>query len=241
MDNEKIGKFIRDLRKAKKLTQQELGDMVGVGGKSVSKWERGINMPDISIINEVSRILDITSDELLNGEFDRKSDNEEYKKKKYKRNTTLAFIFLIILATAITGVLVLYLKNDTHNYFLTSIDEGFSVSGNIEYDKKEYVINIDKIFCNFEECDNLYINDLQYLISLDDTIVYMNNGVHINDFTHINDYLQDKIITINDKYENSVMSYNQFRKLNDASIIIEGYDGDEKQFKYKINLKITDK
>ena len=90
MDNEKIGKFIAKLRKSKNLTQQELGDLVGVGGKSVSKWERGINMPDVSIINEVSKILGITSDELLKGEFDKKSTNEEYKKRKNKRRFGVA-------------------------------------------------------------------------------------------------------------------------------------------------------
>ena len=59
MDNKKIGNLIASLRKSKGLTQQDLGDLVGVGFRAVSKWERGITMPDISIINELSKILEL--------------------------------------------------------------------------------------------------------------------------------------------------------------------------------------
>lgn len=65
MDNRRIGNLISELRKKKGLTQQELGDMVGVGFRAVSKWERGITIPDISIISELSRILGINVDYLL--------------------------------------------------------------------------------------------------------------------------------------------------------------------------------
>ena len=76
MDNKKIGKLIADLRKKQGLTQQELGDKVGVGFRAVSKWERGITLPDITIINEVSRILGISSDELLAGELNTQKHEE---------------------------------------------------------------------------------------------------------------------------------------------------------------------
>ena len=72
MDQEKIGKLIAKQRKMKGLTQQQLGDMVGVGYRAVSKWETGLTMPDISNINELCKILDITSDELLKGELNKK-------------------------------------------------------------------------------------------------------------------------------------------------------------------------
>ena len=65
MDQVKIGKLIARLRKNKNLTQQALGDIMGVGHQAVSKWERGNCLPDISIINKLCEVLDITSDELL--------------------------------------------------------------------------------------------------------------------------------------------------------------------------------
>ena len=49
MDNNKIGKFIASVRKEKNLTQQELGNKLFVTDKAVSKWERGLSLPDISL------------------------------------------------------------------------------------------------------------------------------------------------------------------------------------------------
>ena len=65
MDNKRIGKLISELRKKKGLTQQELGDKVGVGFRAVSKWENGVTLPDISIISELSKVLGINVDQLL--------------------------------------------------------------------------------------------------------------------------------------------------------------------------------
>lgn len=65
MDNVKIGKLIGELRRNKGLTQQELGDMVGVGFRAISKWERGMTMPDISSLVELSKIFGIKTDYIL--------------------------------------------------------------------------------------------------------------------------------------------------------------------------------
>ena len=58
MNQEKIGKFISQLRKEKNLTQEELGEALGVTGKSVSRWENGKTLPDYSVIKELCEIID---------------------------------------------------------------------------------------------------------------------------------------------------------------------------------------
>ena len=68
MDQIKIGRFIADCRKQNKLTQTELADKLGITDKAVSKWERGIAMPDSSIMLEVCEILGVSINELLSGE-----------------------------------------------------------------------------------------------------------------------------------------------------------------------------
>ena len=68
MDQVKIGKFISELRKEKKLTQAQLAEKLGVSQKSVSRWETGKNMPDISLLQLLSSELGITVSELLDGE-----------------------------------------------------------------------------------------------------------------------------------------------------------------------------
>lgn len=76
MNQEKIGKFIAKCRKTKKLTQNELAEKLGVTDRSVSNWENGKNMPDLSLFKPLCEILEITINELLSG--------EELSKEKYQ-------------------------------------------------------------------------------------------------------------------------------------------------------------
>ena len=68
MDQVKIGKYIADKRKAMGLTQVELADKLGMSNKSVSKWERGVCLPDVSLYSELCTILGISINEFLAGE-----------------------------------------------------------------------------------------------------------------------------------------------------------------------------
>ena len=78
MDQEKIGRFIAINRKKKKLTQSDLAEKLGVTDRSVSNWENGKNMPDLSLFKPLCDILDITINELLSGE---NVEEEDYKDK----------------------------------------------------------------------------------------------------------------------------------------------------------------
>ena len=69
MDQLKIGKFIAECRRQKQLTQLQLADKLGITDKAISKWERGIAMPDTSIMLELCDILGISVNEILNGEI----------------------------------------------------------------------------------------------------------------------------------------------------------------------------
>ena len=68
MNQEKIGLFIQENRKKKKLTQEELAELLGVSKNAVSKWERGICLMDMSLLEPLSKILDISINEILAGE-----------------------------------------------------------------------------------------------------------------------------------------------------------------------------
>lgn len=78
MDQIKIGKFIADKRKEKKLTQQQLAEKLGVSDRAISNWENGKNMPDISLFPTISKELNITVNDLMSGE---KVDKKEYQEK----------------------------------------------------------------------------------------------------------------------------------------------------------------
>ena len=74
MDNQKFGKFIKELRKKSNMTQKELGEKLNVTDKAVSKWERGLSFPDITIINSLAETFGITSSEILNAELGKKEE-----------------------------------------------------------------------------------------------------------------------------------------------------------------------
>ena len=78
MDQEKIGKFIAKCRKQRKMTQAELGEKLGVTEKSISNWENGRNMPDLSLFKPLCNELNITINELLSGE---KIGMDKYQEK----------------------------------------------------------------------------------------------------------------------------------------------------------------
>lgn len=60
MNQEKFGKFISELRKEKNMTQEQLAEKLGVSDKSISRWENGNTMPDISLLVELADILNTT-------------------------------------------------------------------------------------------------------------------------------------------------------------------------------------
>ena len=93
MNQEKIGKFIKECRKKQKLTQEELASKLGVTDKAISKWENGRCLPDVSLFEKICKELDITVNELLSGESlnekklssqNRRSSNEFSRQNKTK-------------------------------------------------------------------------------------------------------------------------------------------------------------
>lgn len=77
MDNKKIGLFIAEKRKNQNLTQKQLADKIGVTDKAVSRWETGKGMPEVSLLQPLSKALGVSLCELLNGEAVEQNDNSK--------------------------------------------------------------------------------------------------------------------------------------------------------------------
>lgn len=69
MDYSKIGKLIFDLRKENHMTQKELADRLSLSDRTISKWERGLGCPDVSLLNELSKVLGVHVEKLLAGDL----------------------------------------------------------------------------------------------------------------------------------------------------------------------------
>ena len=70
MDSVKIGNFLRDLRKEKNMTQEALAEVFSVSNRTISRWETGSNLPDISLLVEIADFYELDIREILNGERD---------------------------------------------------------------------------------------------------------------------------------------------------------------------------
>ena len=113
MNQLKIGKFIAECRKQKGLTQMQLSEKLGITDKAVSKWERGIAMPDTSIMLELCDILCISVNELLSGEkINMENDNQKNEqllldmaKEIEKKNRTIWNAMWTIMAVSIIGLI----------------------------------------------------------------------------------------------------------------------------------------
>ncbi|QDP38964.1 helix-turn-helix domain-containing protein [Radiobacillus deserti] len=69
MDGKKVGDLICSLRKEKDMTQREIAEALHVSDKTISKWERGIGIPDVSLLRELSNILGVNIEKILEGEL----------------------------------------------------------------------------------------------------------------------------------------------------------------------------
>ena len=79
MDQIKIGAFIKELRKEKGFTQEQLAEKLNVSGRTVSRWETGANMPDISLLVELAEFYDVSISEIIDGERKSEEMKEEVK------------------------------------------------------------------------------------------------------------------------------------------------------------------
>ena len=132
MDQIRIGEFLKKLRKEKGLTQEQFADELQVSGRTVSRWETGSNMPDISLLVEIAEFYDVSIPELIDGERKSEKMNEEVKEvadkmADYAGNEKATMIknirnHSIFGVVAIIGLIVMdCLLPNVHNQFTEAI------------------------------------------------------------------------------------------------------------------------
>ncbi|RGS35000.1 helix-turn-helix domain-containing protein [Coprococcus eutactus] len=125
MDQKKVGSFLRELRKEKQLTQEQLAERFGVTSRSVSRWETGSNMPDLSILVELADFYDVDIRDIIDGERKGEDMNKEEKERlqlvadyaETEKNTLLMRlrIFSIVgLISLIAGLTMMVISRDNN-------------------------------------------------------------------------------------------------------------------------------
>jgi len=146
MDCSKVGKLIFNLRKEKNMTQRELADAMKLSDRTISKWERGIGCPDISLLHELSNILGVNIERILSGDLS-PNDNDGGNMKRVKfyvcpncgnvlSSTSEAEISCCGRKLASLGVKP---EDETHSILVEEIEDDYYVTINHEMSKSHYI------------------------------------------------------------------------------------------------------
>lgn len=234
MNNQKIGDFIKDLRKEKNLTQKELADKLNITDRAVSKWERGLNCPDISLLDDLSQILEVSVIEILKG---RRLDKDELVNNK-ELVETMSFANKNLKQKIKKG---LDLISITIIGFIALLLLFYNVKG-FYYSNKTYKINMDNSSEHEQAYTEKYINKLSNYINL----IENNQGIYTDEeYKLIRELVNDIKVLYDKPIEQELLSktkltikdFNGF--FDEFSIYdITGYDG-SLHYKdiYKIILK----
>lgn len=232
MDQVKIGRFIQERRKEKNITQQELAEKLGVTDRSVSNWENGKNMPDVSLYKELCDELDISVNELISGE---KLNDEQHRKKadenvvrSIKKINKEKKIKIMLITLVIISLIIII------SYIIYSNIQLIEVP--MKYDSRVMKCHIesDKVFYSFQ-------SSLLHPIIIDATIdnqhvIILSAELANYNKKHYNFEVYQNMANLNDKKQSI---YRIEGSINiDSSIKTKVYYSDKKLSKNNVN---TDK
>lgn len=227
MDQEKFGKFIKNLRKKYNLTQKQFADKYNITYQAVSKWENGLNMPDTALMKQISKDFDISIDELLNGEY-----KENKKRKKF---LLLTLLFIIIIVVSIIIFYSFKNSNDFQFKTLSTNCENFTISGNIAYNNNKSAIYISNIkYCGGDDTEDYK--------KIECALYETNNNIDkkISSYKYekpgsikLEDFLQVVTLTV-DNYESTCREY----KNNMLYLSVLATTQEDKVITYKVPLKL---
>ncbi len=237
MNTEKIGNFIKEKRKEKNLTQKELAIKLNITDRAVSKWERGLGCPDVSLLENLSKILDVSIVEILNGE-DLKEEIKNkhiinsinYSKESYKLK--IKSNLNVILTSIIFFVSSLLIVFNINNYYKLNkkykIDD-YSVINKDKYDKYyNIIINNQGKYTNEE-----YKKIINYVKDSKERIDKLYNDYYDKKYYTMKDYYKFK-----GKYYNDIFMYHKIRQNNNSLYyILLKYNNNEKIFSNMIKYE----
>ena len=180
MNQEKIGKYISELRKEKGMTQVELAEKLGITDRAISKWENGRGMPDISLIVPLCEILDISINELLSGERLKEKDYPEkaekniidtidYTDKKIKKTKKIFLIIIVAILLLVVACITMFyvdinrMRNNKPVIFSTW---GFSYMPPLDIKEVEIENAVEEYLLDKAASDNKYHENVKDFVGM---------------------------------------------------------------------------
>lgn len=233
MSEKKIGEFIANKRKEKGLTQKELGDKLYVTDKAVSKWERGISFPDITILKKLAKILDVEVEDILEGESKAKNKSIESKIQEIQNQINESnsrkrkkLIIGIVLLSAL--LIIVIFKNISFGYSIKTIHYNHTNrniklgiprgSFFIKNNDRSYSIRSLRSANIIENETKRYLKTLKYS-TCNDTIYYYDEG---NNISIINYDIRGNMFYSTLSYEIVENDYCMIKKLEEYGNKING-------------------
>ena len=233
MNYEKIGKFISEKRKEKGLTQKELANLIGVTDKAVSKWERGMGCPDVSILEILAQSLNVSILEILKGRVieneiipiteanDYVKQTVEYSKlnskNKIKEIFSKIIMFLILFISCFLVIL-----NITHIIYL-NYEESYDFNSENIISMKNKVEKIEKNINIINNSQGRYSdNDYKEIIE------NLNDGMKQIKSMPILKYAGTKNLKLNDLfildyYPNLISTINLYKIISNYDSNVDNY------------------
>lgn len=236
LDQERIGKFIKDIRQKNKLTQKDFADKFGVTYQAVSKWENAKNLPDINILKEICNEYNISIDELLSGT--ESIENKNINKDNRKRNILLIIIILVLIGLFSFILFGSFKKDDFEFKTLSSTCSNFKVTGSIAYNDVKSSIYISHVdYCGGD--DKKTYNNLE-------CVFYEVDGEIKKEISRYN-YKGEKGITLEEFLSDVTFNIDNYEKVckiyqeNSFLLEVDVYDDfNNNNSSYKIPLKLED-
>lgn len=195
-----FGKTLAKLRKERKLTQQELADLLNVTNKTISKWETNTTAPDIDTLKRISQVLKVPVDVLLGNS--KLTVTDSHNKHKLTKKKLILLLSLLLVSLFFIYYLIANFILNTKSYSLISGDERFTIEGNITTGRNHYYLSLIVKGINDELFEDQIINNAEYSIIINDKIIYNNGDISsttLTDNQSLSKYISKISINHNDK------------------------------------------
>lgn len=155
MDCNKVGSLILKIRKEKGLTQKQLADKINISDRTVSKWERGMGCPDVSLLHQLSEILNVNIEKILSGSLDPNDiDGGNMNRIKFYVCPTCGGIITSTGAAEISccgrklSALVTKKCDDSHCLNIETIENDYYITFSHEMSKTHYISFVAYVCCD---------------------------------------------------------------------------------------------
>lgn len=236
MDN-KLGKFLYDLRKKKGLTQQELADRLHISDKSISRWEKGVNFPSVEMLHTISELFGVKFNYLLSLRVeDNALDTDDTKEiikelngingRKIRRLRLFTIISSILVVLSIGGLLFTRSYNRFKVYRVYASNDYFAFNYGIYVETRIkdilYLGNLDLVNVETSKDDEIYAE-----------LIFKKNGK--DQIIHKFSAIKDLYFKLSDSYIKIDDLSNHFNKIY-IKVVVTNDKGEKKEYEAKLKF-----